>query len=1020
MSDGYPRLSVRWKSLARMSWVKKSWVTKSWVTKSVELSFVFFVVATGKLHLAAAQEQEHQESYQQQIVPLLEKYCLDCHNADVQEGGVRLDQFRHPLDERQLKLWLHVGEQVRSQSMPPAEQAAQPEPAERELLDDWISAGVAIVRARPVPNNGSVRRVTIAQLRHLFRDLLGVEEDLTSLLPPDTPARDGFLNRQETMVLSPLLIEAYIEAAEKALDSVLVDPASVPEIQSFTMELGDDINPSPCPDTLVLGANSHLLPNDDFLVTENLPAKDFPYQPKAMRTHYRFIEGYAGNDTVRGWRDFGSIYHAVFACMRGNEGYPHGLAYQTTSQGLLLRPAIPSQEIFEVESTYGPRANFKISLRELPDHGNFRVTVKAAKYEDGLLVSPSMPWQDSASINPVATISLPASPAEVEIATAGVYRITAVSTAPEPQDAAIPLEIVLGSRHFAGKLGPHPFLVVRLPAGTLAVAASLGTAEFQGSLQFSLVPDGDPLGELFARFEQRQPYLGVHLGLRRDCGSTLDPVGPPQAVESTELRDYVFEGAIANFPSPEVEADNVNYLAGLREIGVRSEYTDGREMPRLLIRSVTFEGPYHASWPPPSYRRWLPPLSPADDASLHAQDAQEVIRRFATQAFRRPVTSGEESAFLAIYREAFAEYQDFRLAIKAVFTAILASPQFLFLIEKSESPAEEELDDWELAAKLSFFLCNTMPDQQLLEGARSGMLRARLDDEIDRLIADPRFDQFLSQFVSQWLRLDKFAVVEIDQKRFPQLTRPLKKQLAAEPVRFVEHLLRENLSARHLIDADFIVASDAVARYYGLDGDVEHGFQFRPVPAPESPLGGLLTHAALLAGLSDGREANAVKRGAWLARVLLASPPEDPPPNVPAINDADNTSLSLREKLELHRNQKGCAGCHAKIDPWGIPFEEFDAGGKRITSAAVDARSILPDNTEVDGMNGLKAYLIERQIENVAYSFLMHATVYAIGRDLHAQESEELRKSLVELAPSEYPLRDVLRLVIHSKAFLKK
>ena len=158
---------------------------------------------------------------------------------------------------------------------------------------------------------------------------------------------------------------------------------SKPSIQNFRVDLGSSINPEPCPDDLILGANSLLLDNQDFMVTQLTPKKPFAFEPFHMRTNYRFIEGYEGNATVRGWREYHSIYHAVFACLRGGVGYPKGDAYSTVPQGLLLRPAIPADDF-----TYGPKANFKISLRELPDYGRFRVTVTAAKYDDGLLLDP--------------------------------------------------------------------------------------------------------------------------------------------------------------------------------------------------------------------------------------------------------------------------------------------------------------------------------------------------------------------------------------------------------------------------------------------------------------------------------------------------------------------------------------------------------------------------------------------------------------------------------------------------------
>ena len=244
---------------------------------------------------------------------------------------------------------------------------------------------------------------------------------MTAGLPPDGVSKEGFLNNKDTLQLSPLLTEAYFEIAEDALDRAMVDPDKKPVIQDFRVDLGAGVNPAPLPEKLILGAGSQLLENADVLVTQPVLTKPFAFEPFKMRTKYRFIEGYRGNDTVRGWRDFDSIYHAVFADMRGSGGYPKGKAYSTAPEGLLLRPAIPSDEIFGVDGTYGPKANFKISVRELPDYGRFRVTVTAAKYRDGLLLdrdAKPQPAQPDA-----VAIADPAHTATVTIPKAGIYQV---------------------------------------------------------------------------------------------------------------------------------------------------------------------------------------------------------------------------------------------------------------------------------------------------------------------------------------------------------------------------------------------------------------------------------------------------------------------------------------------------------------------------------------------------------------------------------------------------------------------
>ena len=175
-----------------------------------------------------------------------------------------------------------------------------------------------------------------------------------------------------------------------------------------------------------------------------------------------------------------------------------------------------------------------------------------------------------------------------------------------------------------------------------------------------------------------------------------------------------------------------------------------------------------------------------DDPATYAG---ELIHSFATRAFRRPISQEEESSLMAVWESTFARQGDFQQSIKDTLLVVLTSPQFLFMIETSKSPRPEDLNSYELASKLSYFLWNTAPDDRLLDLASSRTLYRSLDAEIERMVQDPRFGQFASEFTSQWLSLDKFDVVEIDRKRYPTLTRDTRLQLRQEPVRFLEYLV---------------------------------------------------------------------------------------------------------------------------------------------------------------------------------------------------------------------------------------
>ncbi len=336
-------------------------------------------------------------SFEQFVKPFFKQNCMACHNSDMSTAGIRVDQLDATIEDRHIQTWEAIRNRMRAGTMPP-KGLPQPSGADRQRMVEWIGNALETARLRPAPKNGLVRRLTVSQYRNTLRELLLLEDDLTGGLPPDAISKDGFVNNKDTLQLSPLLTESYFEIAEAALDRSIVDPKRKPSIQNFRVDLGAGINPAPLPEKLVLGADSMLLENPDFMVTQLTPTKPFAFDPFFMRTKYRYIEGYRGNDTVRGWREYDSIYHAVFADMRGSKGYPKGDPYNTVPQGLLLRPAIPNDEIFGADGTYGPKANFKISLRELPDDGRFRVTVTAAKYNDGLLLDPGTPSQTTNGI----------------------------------------------------------------------------------------------------------------------------------------------------------------------------------------------------------------------------------------------------------------------------------------------------------------------------------------------------------------------------------------------------------------------------------------------------------------------------------------------------------------------------------------------------------------------------------------------------------------------------------------------
>ena len=288
-------------------------------------------------------------------------------------------------------------------------------------------------------------------------------------------------------------------------------------------------------------------------------------------------------------------------------------------------------------------------------------------------------------------------------------------------------------------------------------------------------------GRRFAAFEKRAPTVSAHIGVRTDVGPRSTRVDQLLAVPSAKVERYSFRAPISSFPSPETEEGNANYLAGLWEIAIRSEPSGERQVPRLLLSAVEFEGPFYQTWPPRGHRDIFFDSGNRDNPPVYAR---EVLERFGGRAFRRPLTAGELESLVGVWQRSYARKKDFQESIRDALLVILTSPQFLFLVEESAGPQAEQLSPFELAAKLSYFLWNTAPDARLLELAGTGKLRAAVPSELDRMIADERLLQFTGEFVSQWLSLDKFDVVNINRGEFPRLKRETRRELRKEPVHF--------------------------------------------------------------------------------------------------------------------------------------------------------------------------------------------------------------------------------------------
>lgn len=445
----------------------------------------------------------------------------------------------------------------------------------------------------------------------------------------------------------------------------------------------------------------------------------------------------------------------------------------------------------------------------------------------------------------------------------------------------------------------------------------------------------------------------------------------------------------------------------------------------IRIDLVEISAPVHAQWPPESHRRIFFESRNSDNEPVYAR---EILNRFISRAWRRNATAVEIGRKLRLFERVRKVCDTFEEAMIETLATVLSSPEFLYLVRDhgvtaSDKPTgPQPLSGQELATRLSIFLWSSVPDDRLLELAGRGQLNRAdvLEGEVKRMLADPRSSRFAQHFVHQWLDMQLLDFL----KPGRELDWSLKQAMQREPILFFQETLKRNESVLNFIHADYTMANERLAQHYGLPG--VHGNHFRRVKLnARHRRGGLLTQAGLLAMNSSGKESNPLKRGIWMLESLLNDPPPPPPPAVPEIDLADPriAKMTLKERIQDHRNHPACMSCHVKIDPWGIAFENYGALGQwreRAKGRPVDATSRLFNNEPLNGMDGLKRFLLKNRQDQFVRAMAHKLTVYALGRPLSFADRTGVEEIAAEVRRQGDGLATLVTQVAMSELFRSK
>jgi hypothetical protein len=426
--------------------------------------------------------------------------------------------------------------------------------------------------------------------------------------------------------------------------------------------------------------------------------------------------------------------------------------------------------------------------------------------------------------------------------------------------------------------------------------------------------------------------------------------------------------------------------------------------------------------------------APTDSQSLEALfgESRQSLQRFMQRAWRRPVMGDEVERYVRIVREELAAGESFGPAYRSALIAVLTSKNFYYLEEGEPTKPRDTVNDWELASRLSYFLWSSMPDDDLFAAAKAGTLKQPevLQAQLKRMIADPRIGRFVETFPKQWLQLHRVGMFPPDPGLYPDYDKWLEKSMVLETQAYFAEVFAKNLPLKDFLKSDWTMVNPRLASFYQLPQLSSSGFQ-RVRLRPEDHRGGLLTQASILSLTSDGTRHRPVHRGVWVSEAIFGRTPPPPPPNVEPLEPTPSSKpkATIRDQLQAHATHATCASCHARIDPLGFAFENYDAVGawrtqERVrggtgTDPVVDASGILPNGKTFQTPDEFKQLLVA-DIDRFAEAFIEQLATYALRRVMTVDDQTALKEIAAKTKQDEYRLRATLENLVLSDLFQKR
>jgi hypothetical protein len=894
------------------------------------------------------------QAYAVEPTAFVAKHCLDCHGADEQKAGMRLDRLTENwADPQVLERWVALFDRVEKREMPPHD---APQPAEVERTE-WLAAMRTTLKQADrtrIEQQGRavVRRMNRTEYEHTLRDLLALPLLRVKELLPEDGQEFGFDKVAGALDISPVQMTKYLLTADIALRQAIVREPNAPETKVWR-------EPAARQDTarsaiavhcavplrgheLAPGLKTHIVGN---------PAKDFGNTYRAATfsgdaDSVALLTGVIGahqpeglqidrfRPTVPGW------YRIKFSTW--------SLRWQRTRALPALRGLVRNYTTFGAPYLQNESGKWEFTrlAEEKPDAGRmenveFYGETEATQVIRASLKGEPIGYFDAPSLQPKVhefriwlnpgervsfhAMTLPAIGARNSGANEGVRSYEGPAVAFDWFEAEGPLVEQwppASQRRLFGEIPinayPRP-LQAGLPTvdrgSTVALANNLwkGSGQNVGSERLLNLA-----GTSTARVNGAAPgkYEIAVTAFETPAGD--EPAKMRILIDGKPLPGAAFNVAARRDSPKTFRATLQLESAGPVEIGVEflNDFFDESADPMRRDRNLYLA---HVAVTGPKADGTSSNLAARKDVP----DVRELLARFADCAFRRPVEGAEIEPYAVIVETLLQQGMSFEESMLAGYKGVLCSPDFLFIGLEGATQT-----DYALASRLSYFLWNSLPDDALFALAKSGELNRPevLRAQVERMLSDPRSDRFVEHFLDEWLEMKKIDFTTPDPQLYPEFDPWLRDSMLAETRAYFRKMLTEDRGVDHLIASDFVVINQRLAELYGIRG--VNGAEFRTVPVPAgSHRGGFLTQASVLKVTANGTATSPVLRGVWVIERLLGIPRQPPPPNVPAVEPDATGAVTIRQMIEKHRADPACASCHAKMDPPGMALESFDVIG---------------------------------------------------------------------------------------------